>query len=297
MNTNKNLKSEQNHSLSCVSADMVPDEEKAVSIDWTKLTVKLDCMYEAVPKDERAEEISPEDQELMVKRAKTTYLRGMGHICGVLEDRVYALIKIDEDNKRTYVICIDQGDNMPTKIEIEQALLVRLVKAKFNVTMLERAGGKKLIEKLLEIENHYFNTWESGNLPFDLVDVLNAVNFSKGDLPIKRIMAPDERHDFYDQLKTVLEQYSSCCFEKKSYYAIIPEYVKDIAKDMKMSERSLIKKLNDFDLLYKQASSVGYQSKVRVFDNPEWMLCVYKLEYFEELQEKSLKSTNADDTL
>lgn len=288
MNTNANLKNNRD-SLACVSADMVPDEEKAVSIDWSKLSVTLDYVDEVViPEDERAEEISSEERGLLLKRAKMTTLHGMGHISGVLDDRVYALIQIDENNKRTYIICIDQGESVPTKIEVEQAFLVRLVKAGFNMNLLEKRERKKVLERVEELEDQVFNTWESCDMPFDFLDVLNAVYYARERLPEKRIMALDERHEFYDRVKGVLDTFATNIFDKKSYYMVMPEDVKVLAKELHMTERKLLKKLNDLDLLYKQPSSVGYQVKVRIGDTTEWMVCIFKLEYFEKLQEQKM---------
>lgn len=289
MNTNVKLKSSRKYSLSRVAADLMPEEEKAVNIDWSKLSVALEYVDEVViPEDERAEALSSEEHELLLKRRRMSILRGMGHICGVLDDRIHALIHIDENNKRTYVICIDQGESVATKITVDQSFLIRLVKAGFNMNQLEKRERKKMMERVEELEDQVFNTWESGSLPFDFLDVLNAVYQAKERLPEKRILAIDERHEFYDKLKKVLDVLASNIIWKKSYYMVSPEDVEYVAEKMHMTERQLLKKLNDLDLLYKQPSSVGYQSKVRYGDSTVWMVCIFKLEYFEKLQEQKM---------
>ena len=264
-------------------SSMIPVDEQAQVTDWTKLkVVHEETMDTMVPADESAIEPSSEEQTMALRLEKQKALLGMGHLCGVLSDKVYALVRVDENKRRTFVFCVEQGEKAPARIEIEQASLFRLANAQFNLDYMPKDEKKLMREKLTEIEDQILNTWESGDKPLQLMDVLEAIYHSRGQLPVVRALATDDRKEFYMRLKEKLFYFGCSVFEKKSYYAIIADAIPALAKEMGMHREAFIRKLDQLGLIYKQPSSTGFMSKVRIYDTTDWMLCIYRLEFFPE---------------
>lgn len=263
--------------------DLISEDEKAISIDWNALNVDVISgnIEKFVPEEEKALMVNPEENERMARQLRATVLAGMGHIQGVLNDRLYGLIMVDETEKRTFVFCFDQDNGVPTRFEISQADLFRLAYAEFDLSKMKAYDQKKMNDVMHDLENRVLNTWVDSNRPLPLPDVMEALYRSRNKLPVVTRVPIDNKREMYERIKEALSSLGGCYVEKKAYYAFYPDQVYLLAEKLGMKERPLLKKLEELNLLYLQPSCVGYQARVRIDENNNMrMVCIYRLEYF-----------------
>ena len=279
-------KSSTNTEITSISPDdFIPCEEKAIVIDWSLLHVNMveESVESFMPENERALQSTPEEAEKLTQQLRLMAIAGMGHIQGVLEDRLYAQILVDEQNERKFVFCMDQKEGNPCRFEISQANVFRLAYAQYDVSNLDAYEQKKMRDVLRTLEDSVLNKWVDGNRPMPLVDVVEALFRSRKQLPVITRVPVDNRREMYEKIKDSMSSLGNCYVEKTTYYAFYPEYIHYLANSLGMKERPFLKKLSELNLLYLQPSCEGYQARVRIDENfSARMVCIYRLDKIPE---------------
>lgn len=115
-------------------------------------------------------------------------------------------------------------------------------------------------------------------------------------LPVDTEKAEATAEQFYIQVvNTIKDRYrDKKLFDwvyHKGYYALTDVDLMYVAEDMDISTKDLLKKLKEFNFLYRTDSSMGYQTKIRFDSEHEgWAYCVARLELKEQVESTEEKS-------
>ena len=279
-------------------SDLVPPNEQAIMSNIDMSRVRVDTfqpnLESFMPDDEKAVNEAEAKQYTSYRGVGDiglfNHIAGMGNIKGALDDSIYAVRQHNEDGW-TFVFCQKLSDGTYTpKLSISQSSLYRLNDAHFNVLNITSSIQRKRAETLIdELEDKYINgvSLDTSNV-YEIMDILELLFKVSSLLPESREVAKDGAIVLYEQIREELVLSSSSYVSiPKAYYALLESDLVDLARRLGMSKLALAKKLKEYNLLYLQESSRGYQTKVRVGGSrPCNFYCIYKLEYFDEVTGK-----------
>ncbi len=292
--------------------ELVPEDERLESIDFKSATVRL-CernLQALIPSDERVEvtnQVDDEDEDeedIVIYEEFFKVTDGMGHIENVLDNRLVANIFVDEKGKRIFEVCQKYSDGtISEKMRIPQADLYRLAMSKFDVENIPSAQEKQKTKKFLSLfGDEYLGKLEKDEI-ISPMDILQAVFEVRDKLPVHRREQEIPARLLYSRIMDILKNEMSCyrdivSYRRKSYYVLLSDTMEDLAKYLKMPLQKLLRQLAEYNFLYIQNSSNGYQSKVRMFADDAstavWAYCLYDLEYLS--QEKKKIENQAEET-
>lgn len=280
--------------------ELVPEDERLESIDFKSTTVRL-CdrnLQALIPSDERAEQTNQveDEEDIVISEEFFKATDGMGYIENVLDNRLVANIFVDEKGKRIFEVCQKYSDGtMSGKMKIPQADLYRLAMAKFDVENIPTAQEKQKTKKFLSLfGDDYLGKLEKDEI-IPPMDILQAVFEVREKLPVHRREQEIPAQLLYRRIMDILKNEMSSYFEimnykRQSYYILFSNTMEDLAKYLKMPTQKLLRQLAEYNFLYIQNSSNGYQSKVRLFvddvTTAVWAYCLYDLEYLSQEKKK-----------
>lgn len=256
-------------------------------IDPSQISVALNAgrPTDLIPKEEQALVEVPKYQlDWML-----TPTVNMAQITGVLDDNLFAMVCVSADGRRVIKFCqrYDSGDYSAV-MEIKQADLILAVqyggKAREDDSAFVARQRRKALRVTSAFSEEYYGKFCRG-IPLPLVQLLQALFVSVPHLPeIREDQGHLEPRAFYDLLREKINEYFQHSnirdlHEKRTYFALIDNQLDEVAQMMGMTKQLLLKKLNEYNLLYLTPSCRGYQVKVRFDANTlDWAYCIYKLE-------------------
>lgn len=244
-----------------------------------------------VPKDEQAErEILSKEYEEARKQGMFSSAAGMAHIENVLDGKLYAAIRVDEQGNRTIEFCqqYDGGEFSP-KVTVSQADLRFAAMNNFVPDGIPVPRMKARLGKFLEqVTTDYFGR-VSGGTVYPPIDILSALVAVIDQLPEFRAngggWTPETLYAaVMDMVNGRTTPPITPFGEHKAFMAFAAFQIDAMAEHLAMkSGRELLKLLNEYHLLYLEDSSQGYQSKVYIEGTMrDWAYCIYRAEYIAE---------------
>lgn len=291
--------------------ELVPEDERLESVDFKSATVRS-CdsnLQSLIPDDELAvQNIQAENEkDVCISEEFFKATDGMAYIENVLDNRLVANIFVDEKGKRVFEVCQKYADGtISGKMRIPQADLYRLAMANFDVESIPTTLEKQKTKKFLS----YFGDEYLGKIEKDDIippmDILQAVYAVRGKLPVHRREQEMPAQQLYRRIMEIFknEMFGTLeltAYKRKAYYVLFSETMESLAKYLKMPLQKLLHQLAEYNFLYIQNSSNGYQSKVRLYaddaSTATWAYCLYDLEYLSQEKRKRENKTEELDSV
>ena len=295
------MKNENLMKIGVNSANLIPEDERAVDIQAEAVVIPVKVDDEIIPEEERAdtEASGPNEFDKAAELGAFSPVAGMGHIQGVLNDRLYAAIYVDDEGDRYVEVCEEFADGtFSSKLKFSQSDFMKASMCNFNPYAIKKDNPLMLIKSdaskfLTNLIDKRLAICTGKELSFDIFEMLRVIKGAWANLPVFQEDASTKRYRFY---KRFMAKVKECALDRdkehKAYNAFEYEEIEFIAEGLEMQPTDLLKTLREYGFLYLTDSSRGYQTCVRLKESidplektpipshTEWRYCVYKLEYF-----------------
>lgn len=288
--------------------DIAPVGSKALTEDAAPpvLTLEESTMETLVPVDEQGITTPEDDTDAYTEAVRCgcfSPVSGMVRIdSALLGGPLYACVQMDSKGNRTVVFRQQYGDGrFSSQICIEQSDLLMYAIATESKDRSLKTRAKAI---LMKVYKDYFGKFD-GDVAIDAAVILRVLFSVVGQLPVEHdsVDVLDNPSLLYSEIVNLIKgndpHFSmpyGLCVERTAYYGLVEEQLDALAGHFGVKRQTLLKKLNEYNLLYLTPSSRGYQTKVRFpaeDDFPshaEWQYCIFKCEYF--TSQKQLEEPN-----
>lgn len=244
-----------------------------------------------VPEEERAEsEALPKEYEEARRLGVFSSAAGMARIDNVLDGKIHAAIRVDDQGNRTIEFCqqYDDGTFSP-KIDVSQADLRFAAMCKFVPDGITVPRMKLRLGRFLEqVTADYFGRISGGTV-YSPIEILSALVTAINQIPEFRTnedgwTAETLYAAVMDMVNGVTTPPITPFGKHKAFMAFADFQIENMAQELKMKDgRELLKLLDQYHLLYITDSSKGYQSRVYIEGNQrDWAYCIYRAEFIAE---------------
>lgn len=239
-----------------------------------------------IPKDVRASSgFVSEDMKAYERQGLFNPTIGMGQIFGRCQDKLYAYISKDCDNRREirFVEEYADGSYSPEFVIRQSDLLDTVSWLKWKDPLME----KECRRSLRRIKDDYLNKC-CGQEAQNITEVIIALAEGLHKLPVKSENGELTRVQLYEEVLTIIKE----CFpqilkyyRREGYIILTEDYLAGIAEKMSMSVRKILEELKKNGLLYLTDSCRGYQARVPSHREAgkviyDWSYCLLDMEYY-----------------
>ena len=178
------------------------------------------------------------------------------------------------------VFCFKEG-NCSEDVLIDNSDLFTVVSGDMNneATAEMKKDAKKALTK---IRKKMLDYWD-GTMIFDEHSVISAVVANQSKLPIDNSQVPDIKMVYAKIVDKANEKKNDPVLAdifRRGFYAFPTYAFEEIADELQMKPKQLAEYLKRNNLLYLQESSIGYQCKVKFFN--EYCYCVRTLREYQQ---------------
>lgn len=267
---------------------------------------------------ERAVVDEEDERRMAFKRSGFQRLpvNGMAKIQGVLDDRLFAKIVVNDKGERLFKYALRSKDgsfspaltisqyDVLTFMEWVQYRNSRADEKDEFVKESKREAGK--IYK--KVRKQYYNSATDGSL-INIEELLCVLCTKQSELPVAHEsgMMVDVKDlyltasDFFAARIKEVEAHQAACgahtglipYDRdRSYYVLFDDDLNAVVQHLRdfyhipLDISKFVRQMASGGFLYTQESSQGYQVKVRIAGNPEWVYALYKPEYLMSGQSK-----------
>lgn len=258
-------------------------------------------MISEIPEEER--DIMPESNTSEFAEAKDQGcflpVQGMKGFETDTGYKIFAKIHQDRKGNRYIEFCQQySNDEFSEKMRIAQADLLISARYRFvSKEIPERKLRERVGKFVMEVTWDYYNKSVYPQECMNVEELLSLLIQNYGKLPLHnekpRFDIPEV---LYDTTIRNIRELGLMLFDNyKAYYALDKDRMTIVAEKMGLRRDELVKKLYEFRFLYTTGSAQGYQARVHVKGDgefvenghKEWYYCILKLDFL--AKQKKLK--------
>lgn len=269
-----------------VRPDNTPKEKVQTGGDIRVVPVFVESILaQDLPDEAKAVEPAGDLEKMIVagNRMEVPAVQNMANIVGALDNRLYALVRENDQGMRSVEYCQRYGNGrFSPKMRIEQKDILE----SRDCGRGNRSDLKKKI-KIMETAKHdYYNKF-SGDISevLDITDIFDTLAATLGALPVRADRDKYGMFEFYERVIEAVEcSLSHLWGHHKYYYPLTEDEIMRVSKGMGMKKDDLVDSLRDYGLLYIVRSSTRNKTNVRLkymdgSSYTQWRYCIWKRDY------------------